>query len=152
MENKSLVKPEVSIGEQPIPIENRPIWRIGLICLAISILSGKNNAVSTNKVRLTVWMLSRPHLWKQYEDFFLNDGRHSTPLLAPDNSTQIALNISESKNLIAFSDNGISLTEEGLTLINSMTSIDMFKGESSFLKSIKPKLTNKALQTIMGGA
>ncbi|MCL1075488.1 hypothetical protein [Shewanella dokdonensis] len=148
IDSKKKAKPVISDAGYPLPIELRPIWRIALMCLAISIV-GSDNSLKLNKVRVFLWMLIRPKKWDGYYES-LHAYNSSVFSMSSDKSTDVAIEIAIAKGFVKLESDSLVLDSEGYRLIDLISEIDIFKNEVEFVESIKNKVTDKYIKSLWG--
>jgi hypothetical protein len=141
--NKSIPEASVVFGESsyPVPIEQRPLWRLGLLCHSVKYLSDKNNEIRLDKARVSIWMLIRPLLWEKYYKHIISKNFNGIEI-STDKSTEKTFNIGMSKNFITINGDKISLTTQGEKIIELSSELKIFSEEIEFLSTIKTKLTD----------
>lgn len=139
----------ISDAGYPLPIELRPIWRIGLICLAIQESSKDGQTLKLNKVRFLLWMLIRPQKWDSYYDC-LHGYDDSIISMSSDKSTEKAVELAISKNFVRLDSDSLTLSVEGDNLLQLARDLKMFQRETEFLHTIKNKVTDTYIKRILG--
>tara|TARA_R110001599_G_scaffold181261_1_gene374039 strand:+ start:18658 stop:19134 length:477 start_codon:yes stop_codon:yes gene_type:complete len=133
----------------PLPIELRPIWRIGLMCVAIHAIGTDGVSLKLNKMRVILWMLIRPQNWGDYYDS-LHLYSNSILSMSSDRSTDKAIELAIAKNFLQLDSEALILGEEGYKLLQLAHDLSLFNSEVEFLLSIKNKVTDKYIKRILG--
>jgi len=139
----------ISDAGYPIPIELRPIWRIGLMCIAIQIASSNGESLKLNKVRVFLWMLIRPKNWSSYYDS-LHSYDSSVFSISSDKSTDTAIELAIAKGFVKLDSDSLILDSEAYNLLQLIRDLNMFHSEIEFLHSVKSKVTDKYIKRILG--
>jgi hypothetical protein len=139
----------ISDAGYPLPIELRPIWRIGLICLSIQLAGAKAGTLKLNKARLFLWMLIRPKNWDSYY-CSLHSYDSSTFSMSSDKSTETAIELAIAKGFVKLESDSLVLDSEGLKLLQLTRDLNIFQSEIDFLQSIKSKVTEKYIKRVLG--
>lgn len=70
MNNKS-IKVTINNKPYPVPVEMRPLWRIGLVVLIVKRMNTLKKTIDLKKLNVMLWMLIRSHSWENFK-LFLN--------------------------------------------------------------------------------
>ena len=116
----------------PVPVEQRPLWRLTIICCCISVLGNPNTGLNLNKVRVACWMLIRKHLWKEYQEFMLFE-RGNKPRFAIDSATDKAIELGLEKGYFDINNGRLILSEVGISLLIIVEANSLFLEEKEFL-------------------
>lgn len=146
--NKEEVSISLSSKGYPLPIELRPLWRLGVMCLCISLLGSSKYGLSFIKLKVATWMLLRPQLWSGYEES-LNDNTVRPASVGDDRNTDKAMELGFSKNLFFLDKNNFKLLPAGEELLALCSELRTFSNEEEFLISIKSKFTNAYVDRVM---
>ncbi|SEI12051.1 hypothetical protein SAMN05660691_03889 [Rheinheimera pacifica] len=133
----------------PLPIEQRPLWRIGLICLCIHICGDNESRLKLNKMRVLLWMLIRPKRWASYIDT-INRADANKLLIASDSSTDKALELGFAKNFFSTDDGRVILGDQGKSMLDIIANNGIFVEETVFLTEIKSKVSDVYIKRILG--
>lgn len=150
--NKEKIKTATTVISDvgyPIPIEMRPIWRTALICIAINIVDTNGTSLKIDKLRIFIWMLARPTKWDNYY-YSLHSIEPSFFKISSDKSTDIAIEIAIVKGFVKLESDSLHLEHNGLKLLMLVEEIKLFKDEIDFLQSIKSKVTDKYIKSLIG--
>lgn len=141
----------ISDAGYEVPIENRPLWRLLMLCLCIKLLSSDGIGLPTAKIRAGSWMVLRPARWHEYKDFLFGYSDES-PKVMPDSNVDRAIQIGIAKGYFSMSNSGrIELMSMGQSLIELAEKADVASAEREFLQDIKSKLTDKVVKFIIWG-
>lgn len=133
----------------PIPIEMRPLWRIGLILICIKTVGAEKLYLSIKKTNILVWMLIRKTKWPEYINYLL-DLESTIPLISADQSTYKAIEFSVAKKLIKIQDDRLHIEQTGIDLIELITANQIMNDEIDFLLQYGKKLTDLKLKGLTG--
>jgi len=133
----------------PLPIELRPIWRIGLMCIAINAVGTGGISLKITKMRVLLWMLIRPQNWSDYYDS-LHSYSNSVLSMSSDKSTDKAIELAMAKGFLQLDSETLTLGEEGYKLLQLVNDLNLFSSEVEFLLSIKNKVTENYIKRILG--
>lgn len=133
----------------PLPIEMRPIWRISLIVLAISILGNDKGYLDLKKINILVWMLIRKLRWEEYEAF-LDNTSELVPVVSVDTAQYTAVELAISEGFISVADGRLYLEELGNHLYQILTSNDLMTEERGFLIRAGKRVTKTKIDKILG--
>lgn len=133
----------------PLPIELRPIWRIGLMCVAINAIGTDGISLKLTKMRVLLWMLIRPQNWSDYYDS-LHSYSNSILSMSSDKSTDKAIELAMAKGFLKLESETLMLGEEGYKLLQLVNDLNLFNSEVDFLLSVKNKVTEKYIKRILG--
>lgn len=145
------VKMVVSDKPHPILIEMRPVWRICLILICISIVSGSKKYLNSKKVNILVWMLIRKSKWLEYEEYLLGMLHGSVPLVSVDTATFKAVELSIAKGFVLLKGDRIFITKSGEELCLLLVENDIMGDETAFLKRLGKRLTESKVKGLTGG-
>lgn len=149
--NKELnVKPIVSDKPYSVSIEMRPLWRICLILICVSVVSGDKKYLSSKKVNILVWMLIRKNRWQEYEDYLLNRSEN-IPLVSIDTATFKAVEFSIAKGFLSLENDKIFVTDIGEELFSFLVENNIMDEEVCFLKQLGKKLSDNKVKGLTGG-
>lgn len=149
--NKELnVKPIVSDKPYSVSIEMRPLWRICLILICISVVSGDKKYLNSKKVNILVWMLIRKNRWQEYEDYLLNRSEN-IPLVSIDTATFKAVEFSIAKGFLSLENDKIFVTDTGEELFSLLVENNIMDEEVCFLKQLGKKLSDNKVKGLTGG-
>lgn len=140
---------QVSDKGYPLPIELRPLWRLGIMCLCIRVLGSTAHGLNVNKLRVATWMLNRPQLWPEYSKSLFGD-KIKLPSINVDSNTDKAIEIGIVKKLFSFSGDNVRLLDAGYDLLSLCDELETFSNENDFLDSISSKFTSSYVNMIMG--
>lgn len=140
---------QVSDKGYPLPIELRPLWRLGIMCLCIKVLGTTAHGLNVNKLRVATWMLNRPQLWDEYYKSMSSE-QVKLPTINIDSNTDKAIELGMAKSFFSFSGDNVSLLETGNELLSLCDELDTFSKENDFLNTIKSKFTSSYINKIMG--
>lgn len=147
LDGEKKTTPTFSDSGYPLPIELRPIWRIGLMCMAINAVG--EHSLKIHKIRVFLWMLIRPHKWGRYYDS-LHSYDSNIISMSSDRSTDIAIEIAIAKGFVRLESDSLILDSEGYRLLGLISELDIFKREIEFVRSVKSKVTDKYIRKIWG--
>ena len=150
MSNHSTTKPVVSNKAYSIPIEMRPLWRIGLLIASIGTLGGEKRYLSVKKANMLVWMLIRQNRWDQYENYLYGRSM-DLPLVSTDTATYKAVELALAKGLINLDSGRLHISDTGMELYHLLVVNDIMSNEMSFLENVGKKLTDKKVRAITEG-
>lgn len=150
MNDHSIAKPVISNKAYSVPIEMRPLWRIGLLIASIGVLGGEKRYLSVKKANMLVWMLIRQNRWEHYESY-LNGRSRDLPLVSTDTATYKAVEIALAKELIHLDSGRLHISNSGLELYNLLIANDIMSNEILFLKNVGKKLSDKKVKAITEG-
>lgn len=136
-------------GGYPIPIEQRPLWRLGLMCLCIHYLGSNTYGLSLIKLKLATWMLIREQDWSYYHEV-LNDLSVKPNFFKDDAYTERTIELGMVKKFFMFEGKNLKLLECGHSLISLSLELDLFQSEIEFLNTIKAKFTDSFVNRVMG--
>lgn len=140
---------EVSDLKYPLPIEQRPMWRVSLLCIVIKVAGNKEGKIKLNKVRVFLWMLIRSQKWDEYFDSLsTKNGKALT--LSSDKSTDKAIELAIAKNIVDLENDSVRLASQGYTLLALIGELQLLDNEIKFLESIKSKITDNYVRRILG--
>lgn len=148
MNNKS-IKISINNKPYPVPVEMRPLWRIGLVVLIVKRMNLLKKSVDLKKLNVTLWMLIRSHDWKIFQ-IFLNSNSTNPPFITSDQANYIAIELAFNKELIKFDDEKIITTKNGDIFFNSIIENSIFSKELNFINQNATSLTNVKIDQIMG--
>ncbi|MPW31628.1 hypothetical protein F9L16_21875 [Agarivorans sp. B2Z047] len=149
--NKELnVKPIVSDKPYSVSIEMRPLWRICLILVCVSVVSGDKKYLNSKKVNILVWMLIRKNRWQEYEDYLLSRSEN-VPLVSIDTATFKAIELSIAKGFLSLENDRIFVTESGEELFSLLVENNIMDEEVCFLKKLGKKLSDNKVKGLTGG-
>lgn len=149
--NKELnVKPIVSDKPYSVSIEMRPLWRICLILICVSVVSGDKKYLNSKKVNILVWMLIRKNRWQEYEDYLLNRSEN-IPLVSIDTATFKAVEFSIAKGFLSLENDKIYVTDTGEELFSLLVENNIMDEEVCFLKQLGKKLSDNKVKGLTGG-
>lgn len=149
--NKELnVKPIVSDKPYSVSIEMRPLWRICLILICVSVVSGDKKYLNSKKVNILVWMLIRKNRWQEYEDYLLNRSEN-IPLVSIDTATFKAVEFSIAKGFLSLENDKIFVTDTGEELFSLLVENNIMDEEVCFLKQLGKKLSDSKVKGLTGG-
>ena len=139
------------ISDKPysVPIEMRPLWRIGLIVISIYVVSGNKKYLDIKKLNILVWMLIRSERWSEYSSY-LNGERVKTPLVSVDTSTYKATEYAIAKKLVKLDEGRLHLTKTGDNLYSLFKENDVMKEEIEFLVYYGKLLTEEKVKGLTG--
>jgi hypothetical protein len=149
--NKELnVRPIVSDKPYSVSIEMRPLWRICLILICVSVVSGDKKYLNSKKVNILVWMLIRKNRWQEYEDYLLNRSEN-IPLVSIDTATFKAVEFSIAKGFLSLENDKIFVTDTGEELFSLLVENNIMDEEVCFLKQLGKKLSDSKVKGLTGG-
>ena len=149
--NKELnVKPVVSDKPYSVSIEMRPLWRICLILICVSVVSGDKKYLNSKKVNILVWMLIRKNRWLEYEEYLLERSRN-IPLVSIDTATFKAVEFSIAKDLLSLNGDKVFVTGCGEALFSALIENNIMGDEIDFLKRLGKKLSDSKVKGLTGG-
>lgn len=150
MNENSKVKTIISDKSYPLPIEMRPLWRICLIVIVLSVVSRDKRYLDVKKVNILVWMLIRRARWDEYEDF-LNDRIKDIPLVSVDTAMYKAVEFAIAKEFITLDAGRIHMTKNADDLYALLVENEIMTAELTFLDKIGKKLTDRKVKELTGG-
>ncbi|ELI8020181.1 hypothetical protein ACX1H4_14910 [Yersinia enterocolitica] len=133
----------------PLPIELRPLWRLGIMCLCIRVLGTDIHGLNINKLRVATWMLNRPQLWGEYYKS-LYSKNEKIPSISIDSNTDKAIELGIAKEFFIFNNESIKLIEIGKSLLEICDELGTYTRENEFLLSISSKFTNTYIKRVVG--
>lgn len=150
MSEKTTIAPVISNKPFSVPIEMRPLWRISLILISISIVGGSKRYLNVSKVNMLVWMLIRQKRWDEYRDFLL--GRSlDLPLVSADTATFKSVEFAIAKDFVSLKESRLYLSDRGEDICQLIEDNSLMFEERSFLESVGKKLTDAKIKAITGG-
>ena len=150
MNSERNIIPLISDKPYPVPIEMRPLWRIGLIIISIIRVSGDKKYLDTKKLNILVWMLIRKNRWPEYESY-LRELTVDIPLISVDTATYKATELCMAKSLVTLSDGRLHITDIGETVYNAILKSEVMQEELEFLDELGKKLTDAKAKGLTGG-
>lgn len=149
--NKELnVKPIISDKPYSVSIEMRPLWRICLILICVSVVSGDKKYLNSKKVNILVWMLIRKNRWQEYEDYLLSKSK-DIPLVSIDTATFKAMELAIAKGFLSLDSEKVFVTERGDDLFSILIENNIMEEEVSFLKKLGKNLSDNKVKGLTGG-
>lgn len=140
----------ISDAGYEVPIENRPLWRLLMLCFCIKILSSDGLGLSSSKIRVAIWMVLRPSKWVEYKEFLFGFSI-DVPKVMPDDNVEKAIQLGIAKKYFSISDTGrVELQDLAISLIEMADNVDVGLAEKDFLNYIKSKFTDAAVKSIIG--
>jgi len=143
-------KPVISDKPYSVPIEMRPLWRMGLIIISLVVVAGDKGYLSVKKVNMLVWMLIRQKRWLEYEDFLLS-WTLDIPLVSADTATYKAVEFALAKNVVSLDNGRLAISQSGLDIYRILSENKIMTKEILFLESVGKKLTESKVKTITEG-
>jgi hypothetical protein len=150
MSEEKMVRPVFSNKPFPLPIEMRPLWRISLIVLAVSVVGKEKGYLSFKKVSILVWMLIRHKRWQEYREFLVSRSS-DIPFISADKSTYRAIELAAAKDMLRIEGGKLWILKGGLELHALLNENGLMSDEIEFLSSFGGKLTDSKVKRIMGG-
>lgn len=150
MNSERNITPLISDKPYPVPIEMRPLWRIGLIIISIIRVSGDKKYLDTKKLNILVWMLIRKNRWPEYESY-LREQTVDVPLISVDTATYKATELCMAKSLVTLSDGRLHITDTGEIFYNTILKSEVMQEELDFLDELGKKLTDAKVKGLTGG-
>lgn len=150
MNSERNIIPLISDKPYPVPIEMRPLWRIGLVIISIIRVSGDKKYLDTKKLNILVWMLIRKNRWSEYESY-LRELTVDVPLISVDTATYKATELCMAKSLVTLSDGRLHITDKGETVYNAILKSEVMQEELEFLDELGKKLTDAKVKGLTGG-
>ena len=146
------VKTRQVISDKPfaVPIEMRPLWRICLIVIAITVVSKDKNYLDVKKVNILVWMLIRKERWEEYENFLMSQ-TYSIPLVSVDTATYKAVEFSLAKDFVKLDSGRLYTTEKSDELFSLLMDNKIMTEEVEFLSHVGIKLTGRKVKELTEG-
>lgn len=151
MNTEQNVKVVVSDKPHSVLIEMRPLWRICLILICISVVSGEKKYLNSKKINILVWMLIRKNKWLEYEEYLLGRLDGNIPLVSVDTATFKAVEFSIAKGFLTLENDRIFVTKNGEELFSLLIENDIMADEIDFLKRLGKKLTDSKVNGLTGG-
>lgn len=148
MNNKS-IKISINNKPYPVPVEMRPLWRIGLVVLIVKRMNLLKKSVDLKKLNVTLWMLIRSHDWEIFQ-IFLNSNSKTPPFITSDQANYIAIELAFNKELIKFNEEKIITTKNGDLFFNFIIENSIFSNELNFINQNSSSFTNVKIDQIMG--
>ncbi|MGY8812675.1 MAG: hypothetical protein ACKVK5_16750 [Pseudomonadales bacterium] len=150
MDNERIIRPMISDKPYSIPIEMRPLWRIGLIIISIIRVGGEKKYLDTKKLNILVWMLIRKNRWPEYEGY-LKEQVVDIPLISVDTATYKAAEICMAKSLVSLSEGRFYITAAGEGIYRTIVENAVMQEELDFLDGLGKKLTDVKVKGLTGG-
>ncbi len=144
------VKAVISDKPYAVPIEMRPLWRICLIIVAITVVSGNKRYLNIKKVNILVWMLIRKTQWKEYESFLIEMTK-DIPLVSVDTATYKAVEFAIAREFIALDSGRLYMTKNSDEIFSLLKENQIMVEEIEFLSKCGKKLTDKKVKELTGG-
>lgn len=144
------VRATISDKPYPVPIEMRPLWRICLIVIAITVVSGEKRYLDIKKINILVWMLIRKTRWNEYESFLTGRSK-DIPLVSVDTATYKAVEFAIAKEFVTLDSGRLYLTKNSDNLFSLFKEIQIMGDEIEFLSMNGKKLTDKKVKELTGG-
>lgn len=148
MNNKS-IKVTINNKPYPIPVEMRPLWRIGLVVLIVKRMNTLKKTIDLKKLNVMLWMLIRSHNWENFK-LFLNNNNQTAPFITSDQANYIAIELAFNKELIKFNEEKIITTKNGDLFFNFIIENSIFSNELNFINQNSLAFTNVKIDQIMG--
>ncbi len=148
MNNKS-IKVTINNKPYPIPVEMRPLWRIGLVVLIVKRMNTLKKTIDLKKLNVLLWMLIRSHDWEKFK-LFLNNNNQTAPFITSDQANYIAIELAFNKELIKFDEEKIITTKNGDLFFNFIVENSIFSNELNFINQNSLAFTNVKIDQIMG--
>lgn len=150
MNNERSITPLISDKPYPVPIEMRPLWRIGLIIISIIRVGGDKKYLDTKKLNILVWMLIRKNRWPEYESY-LKEQTVDIPLISVDTATYKATELCIAKSLVSLSEGRLHITDTGESVYKIILESAVMQEELEFLDELGKKLTDAKVKGLTGG-
>lgn len=148
MSNKT-IKVAINNKPYPVPVEMRPLWRIGLVVLIVKRMNIVNKSLDLKKLNVILWMLIRSHSWENFK-IFLKNSDQIPPFITSDQANYIAIELAFNKDLIKFNEDKISTTKNGDIFFEQIIENSIFTSELKFINDNLSYFTNVKIEQIMG--
>src|SRR5690606_10527919 len=149
MMNNKTVKVAINNKPYPVPVEMRPLWRIGLVVLIVKRMNIIKKSLDLKKLNVILWMLIRNHSWENFK-IFLKNNDQAPPFVTSDQANYIAIELAFNKDLIKFNEDKISTTKNGDIFFKNIVENSIFTSELQFINDNSSYLTNVKIEQIMG--
>lgn len=149
MMNDKSIKVTINNKPYPIPVEMRPLWRIGLVILIVKRMNTLKKTVDLKKLNVMLWMLIRSHNWENFK-LFLTNNNQTAPFITSDQANYIAIELAFNKELIKFNEDKIITTKNGDLFFNFIIENSIFSNELNFINQNSLAFTNVKIDQIMG--
>lgn len=148
----SLAQKKAFISDKPypIPIEMRPLWRIGLIICAIVVTAKDKRYLDLKKTNILVWMLIRRQCWPEYEAF-LSGRERDVPLVSVDTATYKAVEFAIAKGFLRLESGRLHLTDSADEIYSILSEHEIMHDEIAFLIENGRRLTEQKTRELTGG-
>ncbi len=150
MSEQLKVRPVISDKPYAVPIEMRPLWRICLIVISISVVSRGKKYLDIKKVNILVWMLIRKARWDEYESFLLSQSS-DIPLVSVDTATYKAVEFSLAKEFVTLDSGRLYIADKGEELFSLLRENGIMVDEIDFLATNGIKLSDRKVRALTGG-
>lgn len=149
MMNDKTIKVSINNKPYPVPVEMRPLWRIGLVVLIVKRMNIVKKSLDLKKLNVILWMLIRSHSWENFK-IFLKSSDQTPPFVTSDQANYIAIELAFNKNLIKFNEDKVSTTKNGDIFFNNIMENSIFTSELQFINDNSSYFTNVKIEQIMG--
>lgn len=149
MMNDKTIKVAINNKPYPVPVEMRPLWRIGLFVLIVKRMNIVKKSLDLKKLNIILWMLIRNHSWESFK-IFLKSSDQTPPFVTSDQANYIAIELAFNKDLIKFNEDKISTTRNGDIFFKNIMENSIFTSELQFINDNASYFTNVKIEQIMG--
>jgi len=149
MMNDKTIKVSINNKPYPVPVEMRPLWRIGLVVLIVKRMNIVKKSLDLKKLNVILWMLIRSHSWENFK-IFLKSSDQTPPFVTSDQANYIAIELAFNKDLIKFNEDKVSTTKNGDIFFNNIMENSIFTSELQFINDNSSYFTNVKIEQIMG--
>lgn len=147
--NNKMTKICINNKPYPVPVEMRPLWRIGLVVLTVKRMSTLKKSLDLNKLNVVLWMLIRNHNWEEF-NIFLRNNHENIPFITSDQANYIAIELAFNKGLIKFNEEKIITTQDGDNFFHQIIENSIFNNELNFINENASYFTNVMIDKIVG--
>lgn len=133
----------------PVPVEMRPLWRIGLVVIIVKTMMIKNKTIDLKKLNVMLWMLIRNQEWEKFKKFLIEKDQPA-PFISSDQANYIAIELTFKKNLIRFDQDKIETTYLADNFYNHILQNSLFNAEINFLDDYLSKISFEKIEKMLG--
>lgn len=137
--------------KSPLPPDMRPIWRVSIIVLLLS-LFGRAGKASEMKIHFLIYVIRNKNKWNTLKRVILENELPLDLIIRFDPSVNRALMYSQAEGLLKYEKTkNVVLTDKGKEFSKLILSNeDLFSDEKAFLKNFKKNdFPDKRIESIM---